>query len=167
MQVFGNEEFGKIRTLDIDGVPWFIGKDVAEALGYEKIRNALSKHVDADDALKRGVIDSLGRTQETTLINESGLYSLILSSKLPSAKKFKRLVTSEVIPSIRKHGAYVTESTLEKMLDSREFTADILEALAEEHAKNAELEGRVSELTQKARYCITTDDLKRMPTRKI
>lgn len=100
-------EFGELRTVEIDGEPWFVGKDVAAALGYTKERNALDKHVDKDDALKRGVTDSMGRTQQMTIINESGLYSLILSSKLPSAKEFKHWVTSEVLPSIRKNGAYI------------------------------------------------------------
>lgn len=106
LQVFKNQEFGEIRTLCIDGEPWFVGKDVADVLGYEKSRNAIAIHVDEDDALKRGVIDSLGRSQQTTFINESGLYSLILGSRLPSAKKFKRWVTSEVLPTIRKTGSY-------------------------------------------------------------
>ena len=100
-------EFGNLRTIEIDGEPWFVGKDVAAAFGYTKERNALDKHVDKDDALKRGVTDSMGRTQQMTIINESGLYSLILSSKLPSAKEFKHWVTSEVLPSIRKNGAYI------------------------------------------------------------
>ena len=94
----------QVRTTMVDGEPYFVGKDVADILGYAKARNAIANHVDEDDALKWGVMDSLGREQETTIINESGLYSLILSSKLPQAKEFKRWVTSEVLPSIRKHG---------------------------------------------------------------
>lgn len=100
----------EVRTLTIDNEPWFVGKDVADILGYAKARNALALHVDEDDALKWGVTDELGRTQETTIINESGLYSLILSSKLPQAKEFKRWVTSEVLPQIRLQGAYVPEN---------------------------------------------------------
>lgn len=105
LQVFRNNEFGQIRTLTIDNEPWFVGKDVADALGYSNTRDALSKHVDDED---KGVAncDTLGGTQEMVIINESGLYSLIMSSKLPSAKKFKRWVTSEVLPSIRKTGSY-------------------------------------------------------------
>ena len=106
LMLFNNEEFGEIRTLLIDGQPWFVGKDVALALGYSKPQNAIASHVDEDDTLKQGIIDKLGRNQQTILINESGLYSLILSSKLPTAKKFKRWVTSEVLPSIRKTGSY-------------------------------------------------------------
>lgn len=106
IQIFNNSQFGNVRTTVIDGEPYFVGKDVASILGYAKPRNALAMHVDEDDALKQGVIDDRGRMQETTFINESGLYSLIISSKLPNAKKFKRWVTSEVLPAIRKTGAY-------------------------------------------------------------
>lgn len=104
---FESEEFGKIRTVEKDGEPWFVGRDVAIALGYAKPQNAIPKFVDTDDALKQGITDNLGRIQDTTIINESGVYSLILSSKLESAKRFKRWVTHEVIPSIRKNGAYI------------------------------------------------------------
>ena len=117
LQTFSNSEFGDVRVIMQDGEPWFVGKDVAEALGYTKARNAMSQHVDEGDALKRGVTDSLGRIQETIVINESGLYSLILSSKLPSAKKFKRWVTSEVLPTIRKTGGYVDENRSDLFLD--------------------------------------------------
>ena len=89
-----HSQFGNLRTLVIDNEPWFVGKDVASALGYSKERNALDRHVDKDDALKRGITDSMGRTQQMTIINESGLYSLILSSKLPTAKQFKHWVTA-------------------------------------------------------------------------
>lgn len=106
IQSFNNPEFGEIRTIAINGEPWFVGKDVAAALGYEKERNAISKHVDEDDALKWGIKDSLGREQKTTIINESGLYSLIFGSKLETAKIFKRWVTSEILPTLRKTGMY-------------------------------------------------------------
>lgn len=113
IKIFENEDFGEIRTVMIDGEPWFVGRDVAKALGYAKPENAISKWVDSDDTLKRGITDSLGREQETTIINESGLYSLILSSKLPSAKKFKHWVTADVLPSIRKSGVYFKEKNYE------------------------------------------------------
>ncbi len=105
MQVFSNPVFGTIRTTEIEGEPWFVGKDVASVLGYTNPRKALADHVDADDKVvtKR---DTLGGAQEMTVINESGLYALVLSSKLPGAKQFKRWVTSEVLPSIRKTGSY-------------------------------------------------------------
>ncbi len=106
LQIFQNPEFGKVRAIEKDGEPWLIGKDVTEALGYSNARKALADHVDEED---KGVTkrDTLGGAQEMTIINESGLYSLVLSSKLPGAKKFKRWVTSEVLPSIRKAGGYI------------------------------------------------------------
>ncbi len=106
LQIFENPEFGQIRALEVDGEPWFVGKDVAAVLGYSNSRNAVPSHVDDDDKL-RTQIKYAGQKREVTLINESGLYSLILSSKLPGAKQFKRWVTSEVLPSIRKHGWYI------------------------------------------------------------
>lgn len=106
LKIFKNEEFGEVRTMLINGEPYFVGKDVASVLGYSNTRNAILQHVDSEDALKQGVPDSQGFTQQTTLINESGLYSLIFGSKLESAKSFKRWVTSEVLPAIRKTGSY-------------------------------------------------------------
>ena len=107
IRIFKSEEFGEIRTVEIGGEPWFVGKDVAETLGYERPTKAVSDHVDGEDRDEVPIQDSIGRMQNTAIINESGLYSLILSSKLPSAKAFKRWVTSEVLPSIRKHGGYI------------------------------------------------------------
>lgn len=104
--VFENTEFGSVRTLVINGEPYFVGKDIALILGYAKPRNAIAAHVDEEDKKDAPIQGDLGGTQEMTDINESGLYSLILSSKLPKAKEFKRWVTSEVLPSIRKMGSY-------------------------------------------------------------
>ena len=95
-------EFGEVRTIIIENEPWFVGKDVAEALKYNEPHKAIQRHVEEDDRMKHPVTDSTGRTQEVWIISESGLYSLILSSKLPSAKRFKHWVTSEVLPAIRK-----------------------------------------------------------------
>lgn len=128
IKTFNNPEFGEVRTLTIDGEPWFVGKDVAERLGYAKPLNALAMHVDEDDSLKQGLIDSVGRTQETIIINESGLYSLILSSKLPNAKTFKRWITSEVIPSIRKHGTYTMKDRKPDPSADKRATAMLLNA---------------------------------------
>lgn len=107
IQIFSNKEFGNIRTVNIDGEPWFVGKDVANALGYSNNRKAISDHVGEEDK-RYGVTirDSIGREQNPILINESGLYSLIFGSKLESAKRFKHWVTSEVLPTIRKTGSY-------------------------------------------------------------
>lgn len=113
IQVYTHNELGSIRVLDIDGEPWFVGKDLTTALGYSNSRDAISKRVDVEDK-KSGVAihDSMGRNQNVVAINESGMYSLILSSKLPSAKKFKRWVTSEVLPAIRKTGIYSVAGVL-------------------------------------------------------
>ena len=114
---FNNEEFGNVRSLTINGEPWFVGKDIAECLGYSNTKDALKKHVDSEDKIMGSqnatpsITDNLGRKQYPTFINESGIYSLILSSKLESAKKFKRWVTSEVLPSIRKTGTYTVVAT--------------------------------------------------------
>ena len=107
IMIFNNPEFGSVRTVCIDGEPWLVGKDVAEILGYNEPHKAIARHVDIDDGMKHPVIDSIGRKQKVTIINESGFYSLVLSSKMPNAKKFKRWVTSEVLPTIRKTGGYV------------------------------------------------------------
>lgn len=106
LQIFNSEEFGQIRTVTIDNEPWFVGKDVAEALGYVKARNAIANHVEDDDKRYAPIQGDLGGTQLMTIINESGLYALIFASKLESAKRFKHWVTSEVLPSIRKTGSY-------------------------------------------------------------
>ena len=114
-QVFHSEQFGEIRTVSIDENPWWVGKDVAAALGYKNTKDALSRHVDDED--KRGSrFTTPSGEQELTVINESGLYSLILSSKLPTAKAFKRWVTSEVLPAIRQHGIFKAIS-IERMRD--------------------------------------------------
>ena len=111
LQIFNNAEFGSIRTLDINGEPWFVGKDVAGALGYSNTRDALAKHVDEDDKNSVAIHDGIPGNPNQTVINESGVYSLVFSSKLPTAKKFKRWVTAEVLPAIRKHGVYASNIT--------------------------------------------------------
>lgn len=106
IQIFNNPEFGEIRTVVIDGEPWFVGVDIAKALGYKKPTDAVNNNVDEGDSKRNGVCDANGHRQTAIVINESGLYSLIFGSKLESAKKFKKWVTSEVLPSIRKTGSY-------------------------------------------------------------
>lgn len=106
LKIFNSEEFGDIRTVTINEDPWFVGKDVAEALGYSKARNAISAHISDEDKKDAPIQGTLGGTQNMTIINESGLYALIFGSKLESAKRFKRWVTSEVLPAIRRTGAY-------------------------------------------------------------
>ncbi|AYB00094.1 phage antirepressor KilAC domain-containing protein [Lachnoanaerobaculum umeaense] len=135
LKIFKNSEFGEIRTVEIDSEPWFVGKDVAEVLGYSNPRKAIGDHIDDED---KGVTkcDTLGGSQELTVINESGLYSLILSSKLQNAKAFKRWVTSEVLPSIRKHGLYAKE----ELLDNPDIAIAAFKALKEEREARKALE---------------------------
>ncbi len=124
--------------MTIEDEPWFVGKDVAEALGYSDTFGALKKHVPDDDRLVCQ-IDSAGQRRDVTVINESGLYALIFGSKLESAKRFKHWVTSEVLPSIRKHGAYMTEHTIEKALASPDFLIQLATKLKEEQERNKKL----------------------------
>lgn len=151
LQVFTNEEFGSVRTVTIDDEPWFVGKDAASALGYKDTSDALKKHVDSDDKLSRRFADS-GQNRDMYIINESGLYSLILSSKLPSAKKFKHWITTEVIPSIRKHGVYMTDNLLDAVLDNPEVMREVIERLKADKNKNAELERQLRAALPKAVY---------------
>lgn len=142
-----------LRTLtDENCDPWFVGKDVATILGYTNPRKALIDHVDDEDKTDGVTIrDSIGREQNPTVINESGLYSLILSSKLPTAKRFKRWVTHEVLPSIRKHGIYATNTTIDQILTDPDFGIRLLTDLKEERAKRIEAENHVKELEPKAK----------------
>ena len=151
IQTFTNEQFGQIRTVLIDGEPWFVGKDVATSLGYSNPAKAIRDHVDEEDKLGERIVLS-GQTREAILVNESGLYSLILSSKLPTAKVFKRWVTSEVLPSIRKTGGYATPEAIYKTLIEPKNLIIVLETLAEEQAKNKKLTAENAVLSVKAKY---------------
>ena len=142
LQIFNNEEFGNVRSLMIDNEPWFVGKDVAEALGYKNVRDSLARHIDSDDKRDGVVIhDSMGREQKPIIINESGLYSLILSSKLESAKKFKHWVTSEVLPTLRKTGSYAKVPT-----DPRELLMLTIKAHEQTAQRVDVFEEKVSDL---------------------
>lgn len=161
LQIFKNSEFGTIRMLEVDGEPYFVGKDVAEILGYQNASKALADHVDEEDKLNNESLSSIGQ-RGGWLINESGLYSLVLGSKLPSAKKFKRWVTSEVLPSIRKHGMYAED----ELLDNPDLLISVAQKLKEERELNKRLEQekkaleqetiemdkKISELEPKANY---------------
>lgn len=142
IQIFNSKEFGEVRALELSGTPWFVGKDVAEILKYQRTADAISSHVDDEDK-GVGKIQTPGGMQKVILINESGLYSLILSSKLPNAKRFKRWVTSEVLPAIRRHGAYMTEEALEKAITEPDFLIRLATQLKEEKAKRLEAEKQV------------------------
>lgn len=162
--IFKNEQFGEVRTVLIDNEPWFVGKDVATILGYSNPQKALRDHVEEEDKMGEqnvtpSILDSMGREQYPIWINESGLYNLIFGSKLPNAKQFKKWVTTEVLPSIRKHGAYMTEQTLEQALTDPEFLIKLATQLKEEKEKNKKLETdlgivrqQLSEATPKATY---------------
>lgn len=139
LQIFKNAEFGSVRTITVEGEPYFVGKDVAEILGYSNTRKALADHVDEED---KGVTkcDTPGGVQELTVINESGLYSLILSSKMPNVKKFKRWVTSEVLPTIRRHGLYA----MDEVLANPDILLNALLELKAERERNANLQAVVA-----------------------
>ena len=141
IQIFNNEEFGDIRTVEINGEPWLVGKDVATALGYKDTSDALKTHVDEEDKLTRQFTDS-GQSRQMYIVNESGLYSLILGSRLPNAKKFKRWVTAEVLPSIRKTGGYNLPQTY----------ADALRALADQAEQTEKLRLENNEMKPKADF---------------
>lgn len=150
-----NFENAEVRTVEVNGEPWFVGKDVADVLGYAKARNAIAAHVDEDDALIQGVTDNLGRTQDTTLINESGVYALIFGSKLPTARKFKHWVTSEVLPAIRRHGVYAVD----EVLANPDMLINALLELKQERQQNANLQQtiavqnqQIAEMKPKASY---------------
>ena len=142
LQIFNSPEFGEIRIIEKNGEPWFVGKDVAESLGHENPARAIRKFVDDDDKGETELVTPGGR-QNAIIINESGLYSLVLSSKLPTAKKFKRWVTNEVIPSIRKHGAYMTPETLEAAILNPDTMIKLCTALKDEQEKRKALEAQI------------------------
>ena len=154
LQTFNFEDL-PVRTLTVDEEPYFIGKDVAEVLGYSNTRDALNKHVDEDD---KKILTSRNTTLENlpnrglTAVNESGLYSLIFSSKLESAKRFKRWVTSEVLPAIRKHGIYATDSVIEQTLQNPDYIITVLTEYKKEKEQNLLLQQEIGELKPKADY---------------
>lgn len=137
--VFNNEEFGDVRTVTIDGEPWIVGKDVATALGYADTFGALKKHVMDSDKLVCQ-IDSAGQKRDVTVINESGVYTLIFGSKLKSAENFKHWVTDEVLPCIRKNGIYATDNVIDNILNNPDFGIELLTKLKEERAARIEAE---------------------------
>lgn len=149
-----------VRTLvDENGEPWFIAKDICNVLNYANASKAISDHVDPEDKLNNESLSSLGQ-RGGWLVNESGLYSLVFSSKLPTAKEFKRWVTHEVLPSIRKHGIYATETTIDQVLADPEFGIRLLTNLKNERAKRIEAENKVRELEPKAK---ALDDFTNVP----
>lgn len=154
MQIFSNDIFGNIRTTIINNEPWFVGKDITNILGYQNGSRDINRHVDDEDKLTERIVMS-GQNREVTFINESGLYSLILSSKMPNAKKFKHWVTADVLPAIRKTGMYATE----ELLENPDLAIQAFTALKLEREKNKKLnttvkvqEQQIMELQPKASY---------------
>lgn len=139
LQIFNSPEFGQVRIVQKNGEPWFVGKDVAEILGYSNTKDAIAKHVDDEDKLGAQIATS-GQNRNMTIINESGLYSLILSSKMPKAKEFKRWVTGEVLPAIRKHGGYLTPDKIEQALTDPDTIIKLATTLKEERAARQQAE---------------------------
>lgn len=148
VKLFKNEEFGQVRMVLVEDEPYFVGKDVAEALGYADPSSAVSKNVDAED--KTTLLleqDGSNYKSKTTVISESGLYALIFGSKLESAKKFKHWVTSEILPSIRKHGIYATDNVIDNILNNPDFGIELLTKLKEERSARVEAEKKNAILT--------------------
>lgn len=149
LKTFTNDKFGAIRTIVREGVIYFVGKDLATALGYMNPRDALRKHVDAEDKIYGVAIrDAIGREQKVTVVNESGMYALIFGSTLEKAKDFKHWVTSEVLPDIREHGFYLAPELEEAYANPNAIIIGLATRLSEEAAKNAELTAKIAELAQ-------------------
>lgn len=144
IEIFNNPKFGEVRGKVVNGEPYLVGKDVASALGYARTADAIRVHVDPED---KGVFEmqTPGGVQNMTFISESGVYSLIMSSKLPSAREFKHWVTSDVLPSIRKHGAYITKDTAEKIMTDPDFMIRLLQEIKEEREKSAAQAKKIEE----------------------
>lgn len=158
IQVFENQEFGKIRVIEKDGQPWWVLKDVCSALGLNS-PHKVAERLDEDERNLIPVIDNVGRKQNTAIISESGLYAVVLRSDKPNAKTFRKWITSEVLPSIRKHGAYIKDDLLNAMAENSELTQEIIMQMLAERGKNESLKAKnealldyVCELAPKARY---------------
>lgn len=151
IQLFTSEMFGNVRVVTINDEPWFVGKDVTDILGYQNSSKALTDHVDTEDKLNNKSLSSLGQ-RGGWLINESGIYSLVFSSKLPTAKQFKHWVTSEILPSVRKHGAYMTDDALKKAIQTPEFLIELATALKEEKEKRQKAEQIIIEQKPKVLF---------------
>lgn len=151
MKVFENKEFGFVRTVMVGNETWFVGKDVAASLGYKNPQEAVRTHIFDED---KGVSEIItpGSTQKLTVINESGLYSLILASKIPSARAFKKWVTSEILPTIRRHGAYISDPLMQKMADNPGLLEKIVETMMYERKRADSLTEKLNIVQPKAGY---------------
>ena len=150
IQLFHSDQFGDVRALSVDGEPWFVATDVAKALGYGHTPH-MTRRLDEDEKGVR-LVDTPGGKQQLSVISEAGLYNAILGSKVPGAKEFKRWVTHEVIPSIRRHGAYATPVTIDRIIADPQFGIRLLTELKEERDRSAALEAENHELRPKALF---------------
>jgi len=151
IKIFENDKFGEVRVKEKDGQIWFVGKDLTDVLEYQNGSRDLNRHVDKEDKLIQSVFDGTQNRKMVT-VNESGMYSLVLSSKMEKAQDFKRWVTSEVLPSIRKHGAYATEETIDRMINNPDFGIELLNQLKQEREEKKKLVGKINQLKPKADY---------------
>ena len=152
LKIFEHEKLGKVRTVLINGEPWFVARDVATCLNYSNTRDAVAKHVDSEDKNTVAICDGIHGNPNKVVINESGVYSLILSSKKPEAKEFKRWVTSEVLPTIRKYGFYASDDVLERFLNDPDMAVGAFSKLKEERDKVRTLEIENRKLTEHNKY---------------
>lgn len=143
LQIFKNNEFGEIRVVEVNNEPWLVGKDVADKLGYQNGSRDIQRHVDEEDRTEVVIYDG-NQNRNMVAINESGLYSLVLGSKLPNARRFRKWVTSEVIPTIRKHGAYMTPKKLEEALLNPDTLIQLATNLKLEQEKRIEVEKQLA-----------------------
>lgn len=143
LKIFENDRFGKVRVINKEGEPWFVGKDVADILGYKNSRDALISHVDSDDKNTVVISDGKRGNPNQTVINESGVYSLILFSKLPQAKQFKRWVTSEILPTIRKHGAYITPPKMEEIIANPDIIINLAQELKKARREQEKMRDKI------------------------
>ncbi len=159
LQVFQNAEFGSVKAVEVKGNPYFVGKDVAEILGYSRPDHAINNHVDDEDKLMYQ-INTSGQNRQMYIINESGLYSLIFSSKMPKAKEFKHWVTGDVLPQIRQHGAYLTTEKLEEVMNDPDAWIKVLTTLKEERLQKEQLQLELAETAPKVVFAdaVTVSD---------
>lgn len=159
LQIFKKEEFGEIRTVTIKNEPWFVGKDVAMALGYERATKAIQDHVNEEDKDEIPIQDSIGRMQKTPIINESGLYALIFGSKLESAKRFKKWVTSEVLPSIRKTGGYISgNGNIDELSPQMQLLMQMVNNMAEKELADKERDRQIALAQETAEKAVETTE---------
>lgn len=152
LQIFKNEQFGEVRTVEINGEGWLVGKDISEKLGYQNGSRDINRHVDEEDRMEFSIHDGI-QNRNMIVINESGLYSLVLGSKLPTAKKFKKWVTSDILPSIRKHGMYATD----ELLDNPDLLIAAATKLKEERAARIEAEKQRNKLIHQTKLYTTSE----------